>query len=56
MARPARLVLPGIPHHVTARGSRREPTFYSDDDYARYAAPTRLLESGNGHLGLVPDA
>ena len=36
MPRAARLVLPGVPHHVTQRGSRRQPTFFSDDDYALY--------------------
>ncbi|MBC7930220.1 MAG: tetratricopeptide repeat protein, partial [Rubrivivax sp.] len=28
--RAARLVLPGMPHHVTQRGNRRQPTFFSD--------------------------
>jgi putative transposase len=32
----ARLVIPGIPHHVTQRGNGRAPTFFSDDDYALY--------------------
>jgi putative transposase len=36
MARIARLVLPGIPHHVTQRGNRRAPTFFGDDDYRHY--------------------
>ena len=36
MARIARAVIPGLPHHVTQRGSRRQPTFFSDDDYALY--------------------
>lgn len=48
MPRPARLVLPAIPHHVTARGARREPTFFSDDDYARYLA---LLRHGCAKAG-----
>lgn len=30
------MVLPGIPHHVTQRGNRREQTFFEDDDYALY--------------------
>ena len=30
MARIARLVIPGIPHHVTQRGNRRETTFFRD--------------------------
>ncbi len=36
MARMARLVVPGHPHHVTQRGNRRQPVFFSDDDYAAY--------------------
>jgi putative transposase len=36
MPRAARLVLPGIPHHVTQRGNRRQPTFFGDADYALY--------------------
>ena len=36
MARLARLVLPGIPHHVTQRGNRRERTFFEDGDYELY--------------------
>jgi putative transposase len=36
MARLARVVVPGIPHHVTQRGNRRQQTFFSDDDYAAY--------------------
>jgi putative transposase len=36
MARIARLVVPGIPHHVTQRGNRRETTFFGDDDYRLY--------------------
>lgn len=36
MARLARLVVPGMPHHVTQRGNRRQHTFFNDDDYAAY--------------------
>jgi putative transposase len=32
----ARLVVPGIPHHVTQRGNRRQRTFFCDDDYRAY--------------------
>jgi putative transposase len=38
MARIARLVLPGVPHHVTQRGNRRGTTFFGDDDYRLYRA------------------
>ena len=36
MTRIARVVLPGVPHHVTQRGNRRERVFFSDEDYALY--------------------
>ena len=36
MARIARIVVPGLPHHVTQRGNRREQVFFSDDDYLAY--------------------
>jgi putative transposase len=36
MARIARLVVPGIPHHVTQRGNRRETTFFKAADYRLY--------------------
>lgn len=36
MARLARAVFPGHPHHVTQRGNGRAPTFFSNEDYALY--------------------
>jgi putative transposase len=36
MARLARIVVPGLPHHVTARGNRREPIFFEDGDQEIY--------------------
>ncbi|MES1971496.1 MAG: transposase [Pseudomonadota bacterium] len=36
MARLPRIVLPGIPHHITQRGNRRERVFFEDGDYALY--------------------
>jgi len=36
MPRMARLVVPGYPHHVTQRGSRKQPTFFCDDDFRDY--------------------
>lgn len=32
----ARAVGPGIPHHVTQRGNRRQQTFFNDEDYQSY--------------------
>ncbi len=43
MARLARVVAAGVPHHVTQRGNRRQQTFFSDDDYAAYR--TLIAES-----------
>ena len=36
MVRIARVIAPRIPHHVTQRGNRRQPTFFCDDDYQAY--------------------
>ena len=68
MARIARFVVPGLPHHVTQRGNRRERVFFSDDDYALYrdlladqcrkqglACWAYCLMPNHVHLILVPD-
>ena len=49
MARLPRIVLPGVPHHVTQRGNRRERTFFEDGDYALYLD---LLADGAGRHGV----
>jgi len=36
MTRISRVIAPGTPHHITQRGNRRQPTFFSDDDYTAY--------------------
>lgn len=67
MARLARVVIPGIPHHVTQRGNRRQQVFFGEDDYAFYlellAEHTRAAGVGvwawclmpnHVHLMLVP--
>jgi len=67
MARLARVVVPGVPHHVTQRGNGGARTFFGDDDYALYrdllAERTRAagvevwawcLMPNHVHLVLVP--
>jgi len=36
MARLARVVVSGVPHHVTQRGNRRQATFFTEADYSAY--------------------
>jgi putative transposase len=36
MARLSRIVIPGLPHHVTQRGNRRAQVFFEDGDYELY--------------------
>lgn len=36
MARLARLVVPGLPHHVTQRGNGGQKVFFEEDDYRLY--------------------
>lgn len=50
MARLARIVIPSIPHHVTQRGNRRQPVFFSDDDYRAYL---ELLSEYAGKAGVA---
>ena len=42
------MVLPGIPHHVTQRGNRRERTFFEDGDYALYVDLLALAAARHG--------
>ena len=36
MARLARVIAPGLPHHITQRGNRRQQTLFSDEVYQSY--------------------
>ncbi|OPY86153.1 MAG: Transposase IS200 like protein [Syntrophus sp. PtaU1.Bin208] len=36
MARIARVIAPGCPHHITQRGNRRQVTFFCEEDYRFY--------------------
>ena len=36
MARLARVVAPGYPHHIVQRGNRRQKTFFYETDYSTY--------------------
>src|SRR5208282_1029720 len=36
MARLARVIAPGMPHHVTLRGNPRQETFFGEEDYQHY--------------------
>jgi putative transposase len=50
MARLARVVVAGLPHHVSQRGNRRQPGFFGDADYAAYRA---LLAEGCRAAGVA---
>ena len=67
MARLARFIIPGIPHHITQRGNGRQQTFFSPDDYQHYQALLKkhtaeagveiwswVLMPNNVHMILVP--
>ncbi len=67
MARLARIVVPGIPHHITQRGNRRQDVFFGDQDYQAYMGLLRTycdrasvqvwaycLMPNHVHLVLVP--
>jgi putative transposase len=42
MARIARVVAPGFPHHIVQRGNRRQKVFFNENDYDEYL---RLLNN-----------
>ena len=50
MSRLARIVAPGLPHHVTQRGNRRQPTFFNQRDYRLYRS---LLAEHAGAAGVA---
>lgn len=67
MARIARIVVPGLPHHVTQRGNRKQPIFLRDGDERAYLRMLSEQAHANGvevwayclmpnhvHLILVP--
>jgi len=69
MGRIARVVVPGLPHHVTQRGNNRQAVFVDDDDRRLYvsllrerATDARLrilaycLMPNHVHLIVVPEA
>ncbi len=69
MSRLARIVVPGVPHHVTQRGDRREPIFFEDGDQDLYRdllaeqldrrrveVWAYCLTSNHVHLVLAPSA
>ena len=68
MARLARFVVPGVPHHITQRGNGRQTTFFYDADYVAYrnllaehcaahgvAVWSWVLMPNHVHLILVPE-
>ncbi len=50
MPRISRVVVPGLPHHITQRGNRREDVFFDDDDRRHYL---KLLSHYAAHTGLA---
>ena len=69
MARIARVVFPGLPHHITQRGNRRQQTFFETSDYDLYVELMRewclrngvdvwawCLMPNHSHLVLVPES
>ena len=59
MARLARVVIPGLPYHVTQRGNGRARTFFRDEDYACYLSflteAARLAEVAVWSWVLMPN-
>jgi REP element-mobilizing transposase RayT len=58
MARLARTVVPGLPHHVTQRGNRREAIFFEDGDEEVYRGllAERASQGQSRGVGLLSHA
>jgi hypothetical protein len=52
MARLARTVIAGLPHHVTQRGNRREAIFFEDGDQEIYPCASGVGWRENERNGL----
>ena len=48
MPRMARLVVPGLPHHITQGGSRRQLIFFEDADYRAYLSLIQRFKAAAG--------
>jgi len=53
MPRPNRIVVPGVPHHVTQRGNYRQKVFYREEDRLFYLD---LLGEFSSHYGVSIEA
>ena len=49
MPRIARVTMPGVPHHITQRGNRRQKTFFTKGDYTAYL---NLMADWCGQFGV----
>ena len=48
MPRSKRIIIPGVPHHITQRGSRRQNVFFVEADYDVYLALLVFYARKNG--------
>jgi putative transposase len=48
MPRVARIVIPGVAHHITQRGNNRQDVFFADDDQRFYLAMLRAQAQDHG--------
>ena len=54
MPRLPRIVIPGLPHHITQRGNRRQNTFFSNADYRIYLRTmASWWENGMSEFGVI---
>ena len=55
MARLARVVVPGFPHHVTQRGNGRARTFFSARDFALYRERLPVYRRSDLTVDIAPE-
>jgi len=50
MPRYARIVIPGLSHHITQRGNNRQDVFFVDDDRVAYLDLLRAMRQARVRL------
>ena len=56
MGRLARVVVPGVAHHITQRGNRRQQTFFQEEDCRAYLALLERVKDWRQYLRAALEA
>ncbi|WP_211276985.1 hypothetical protein [Tamilnaduibacter salinus] len=54
MPRQARVIVPGLPHHIVQRGHNRQPVFIEEQDFTYYLSNLKEWKQALGLKGRSP--